>query len=146
MLEVALEPALRADDRRRRGQERDPLAEGTEAVGDDQPAEQGTGAARLAEQGDAGGDQHGDRCPGGDAGHPAAAERGKHQQRERSDGHDQLRQDGEQLLVHQWPSAACAAGTALPGVKCESPVGAAWSMRSISRPTSARIGLRKLSG
>ena len=64
MLEVALEPAVRGDDRHRRGEEDQHLAERAEAVGDDQPAEQGAGVLRAADQGDdRGDDQQGDRRP-----------------------------------------------------------------------------------
>ena len=52
MLEVALEPAVRGDDRHRGGEEDEHLAERAEAVGDDQPAEQRPGMLRRADQRD----------------------------------------------------------------------------------------------
>ena len=63
MLEPALEPAVRGDDRDRGGEEDDQLAERAEAVGDDQAAEQGAGVLRRADQGDARAEQQ--RSPPG---------------------------------------------------------------------------------
>src|SRR5215213_966037 len=75
----------------------------------------------------------------------AASEgRDKHQDGP-ADAQHQLGEDGCEP-AHQCAPASCLAGAALPGVGRESPAAATRSMRAISRPTSLRIGLRKLSG
>ena len=151
MLEIAFEPAMGGDDRDRCSKEDQHLAERTETVGHDQSAEQWPGILRAAKRDDCGGDQQGDRDPGRDPRGAAITEGSDHHQRDRTDRQDGFGKDGGE--VHQWASAAgvcvvvsALAAAGLPAVRCESPGGAARSIRSSRRPTSARIGRRKLSG
>ena len=65
------------------------------------------------------------------------------------EGQDQLREDGGKA-AHQciapWSICSAPCEAPLPSVRCESPAGATRSSRCSRRPTSARIGRRKLSG
>ena len=99
----------------------------------------------LAKQRDRCSDKQQDCRPAAQSASPAAKHRRDHHQHQRADGENDLGKDGGE--VHQWASVEWAwAGAGLPAVRCASPGGLARSTRSSRRPTSARIGRRKLSG
>ncbi len=149
MLEIPLEPAVRHDDRDRRAEIDDQLAERAEAVGDELAAEQGTGVLRLTAERRDRAEQQRDRRPAAQAASAPPEEGRDHHQHDRADRQDEFGKDWSE--VHQCASATgvsawAAARAGLPAVRCASPAGLARSTRSSSRPMSARIGRMKLSG
>ncbi len=100
MLRLALEPAVRGNDRHRRREKNDRLPECSEQIGGDQTAEQAAGIGRGARERNSGGNQHGDRRPARKADDAASTPGRDHHQDHAANDEDQLGQYGCEL-VHQ---------------------------------------------
>ena len=97
MLGMPFEPALRRDDRHRRGRKHQGLAERAEQVGDDQPAELRATVRGFATKCDRGRKQQRNRGPACDCS-PAAADEGRdHHQQDSADAQNGFGKDWSEL-------------------------------------------------